>query len=192
MTKGGGTRTASSPRRVNTARDTLVLPLLVLTCGAASASARGTGPAPPASPAATETILDTFHDHRNGYHFVINPLGTQYDALITDEGHDVNTEWDERWRSETKVTPGGWTAEIEIPFTSLRSARDAEVWGVNFKRFIRRKNETAQWTGWDRDFSFLQVSQGAHLTAIAAIRTALNRRAKPSALGGSKKRPPPA
>jgi len=56
MTKGGGTRTASSPRRVNTARDTLVLPLLVLTCGAASASARGTGPAPPASPAATKTI----------------------------------------------------------------------------------------------------------------------------------------
>ena len=280
MTKGGGTRTASSPRRVNTARDTLVLPLLVLTCGAASASARGTGPAPAASPAATKTIravridgplhvdgvidepvweraspvsdfvqqdprvnepgtertqvrilfdaralyfgvecfdatpggvigrerrrdnalkdddrfeiiLDTFHDHRNGYHFVINPLGTQYDALITDEGHDVNTEWDERWRSETKVTPGGWTAEIEIPFTSLRSARDAEVWGVNFKRFIRRKNETAQWTGWDRDFSFLQVSQAGHLTGIDGIRTGLKLRVKPYGLGGFKQAPSP-
>jgi hypothetical protein len=280
MTKGGDTRTASSPGRVSTARGILVLPLLVLTWGTAAASDRGPGPAPAAAPAATKTIravridgplhvdgvidepvwerappvsdfvqqdprvnepgtertqvrilvgaealyfgvecfdatpggvigrerrrdnalkdddrfeiiLDTFHDHRNGYHFVINPLGTQYDALITDEGHDVNTEWDERWRSETKVTPGGWTAEIEIPFTSLRSARDAEVWGVNFKRFIRRKNETAQWTGWDRDFSFLQVSQAGHLTGIAGIRTGLKLRVKPYGLGGFKQAPSP-
>src|SRR5207249_10625099 len=40
-----------------------------------------------------EILIDTFHDHRNAYHFAVNPLGTQYDALITDEGHDVNAEW---------------------------------------------------------------------------------------------------
>ena len=30
-------------------------------------------------------VVDTFHDHRNAYLFRTNPLGTQYDALITDE-----------------------------------------------------------------------------------------------------------
>src|SRR5713101_6055816 len=136
-----------------------------------------------------EILLDTFHDHRNGYHFVINPLGTQYDALITDEGHDINAEWDERWWSETRVTDAGWTAEVKIPFTTLRSRADASTWGVNFKRFIRRKNETAQWTGWDRDFSFLQVSQAGHLEGLDGVRTGLKLRLKPYALGGVRRTP---
>src|SRR5207245_8421858 len=63
--------------------------------------------------------------------------------------------------------------------------------GVNFKRFIRRKNETAQWTGWDRDFSFLQVSQAGHLTGIDGIRTGLKLRVKPYGLGGFKQAPSP-
>src|SRR5258706_14713482 len=35
-------------------------------------------------------VLDTYHDRRNGFRFVVNPLGTQHDALITDEGRDIN------------------------------------------------------------------------------------------------------
>src|SRR5689334_17236466 len=41
--------------------------------------------------------IDTFHDHRNTYIFRTNPLGTQYDALVTDEGRTTNANWDERW-----------------------------------------------------------------------------------------------
>ena len=44
-----------------------------------------------------EVILDTFHDHRNAFYFVTNPLGTRFDALVTDEGVAINDEWDERW-----------------------------------------------------------------------------------------------
>ena len=133
-----------------------------------------------------EIVLDTFHDHRNAFHFVINPLGTQYDALITDEGQDINLEWDERWWSSVSITEIGWTAEIRIPFTTLRSRGGTDVFGINFKRFIRRKNETAQWTGWDRDFAFLQVSQAGHLTGVDAVRTGLKLRVKPYVLGGFK------
>lgn len=133
-----------------------------------------------------EIILDTFHDHRNGYHFAINPLATQYDALITDEGQDVNVEWDERWYAETRRDGRGWTAEIKIPLTSLRAADGADTFGLNFKRFIRRKNETAQWTAWDRDFSFLQVSQAGHLTELPGLRTGLRLRLKPYLLGGAR------
>ena len=131
-----------------------------------------------------EIVLDTFHDHRNAFHFAINPLGTQYDALITDEGQDVNVEWDERWWAEVEIIESGWMAEIKIPFTTLRSRAGLDTFGVNFKRFIRRKNELALWTGWDRDFNFLQVSQAGHLAGVGAIRTGLKLRVKPYILGG--------
>jgi hypothetical protein len=134
-----------------------------------------------------EIVLDTFHDHRNGYHFVINPLGTQYDAEITNEGLDVNVEWDERWWSVTEIGQQGWTAEIMIPLTSLRAAEGTDTFGVNFKRFIRRKNETAQWTAWDRDFNFLQVSQAGHLAGVGGLQTGLKLRIKPYALGGMRR-----
>src|SRR6266508_391106 len=41
-----------------------------------------------------EILLDTYHDKRNAFQFAVNPLGTQQDALITDEGRDVNVSWD--------------------------------------------------------------------------------------------------
>lgn len=131
-----------------------------------------------------EILLDTFHDHRNAYHFAVNPLGTQYDALITDEGHDVNPEWNERWWSEARLGPDGWTAEIKIPLTTLRSGSDLDSFGVNFKRYIRRRNESAHWTGWSRDFPFLQVSQAGHLLDIEGVKTGLKLRVKPYGLGG--------
>jgi Domain of unknown function (DUF5916)/Carbohydrate family 9 binding domain-like len=129
-------------------------------------------------------LLDTFHDHRNAFHFAINPLGTQYDALITDEGHDINTEWNERWWSAGRITPDGWTAEIKIPLTTLRSNRELDTFGVNFRRFIRRKSESAQWTAWSRDFPFLQVSQAGHLVGVEGLKTGLTLRVKPYVLGG--------
>jgi Domain of unknown function (DUF5916)/Carbohydrate family 9 binding domain-like len=134
-----------------------------------------------------EIVLDTFHDHRNAYHFAINPLGTQYDALATDEGRDVNVEWDERWWAETRITPSGWTAEIRIPLNALRSDERLDTFGMNFLRFTRRTNEKVLWTAWDRDFQFLQVSQAGHLTGIGGLETGLKLRIKPYGLGGMRR-----
>src|SRR5258705_13786672 len=50
-----------------------------------------------------EIILDTYHDRRNAFRFAVNPLGTQQDALITDEGRDINLSWEGSWIS------AGWT-----------------------------------------------------------------------------------
>ena len=131
-----------------------------------------------------EVILDTFHDHRNAFYFVTNPLGTRFDALVTDEGVAINDEWDERWWVEAQITEMGWTLEIEIPLTALRATRNLDVWGINFKRFIRRKNEIDQWTGWSRDFSFVQVSQAGHLEGMGGAEAGLLARIKPYVLGG--------
>ncbi len=134
-----------------------------------------------------EIVLDTFHDHRNAFYFVTNPLGTRFDALVTDEGVDINSEWDERWWVEAKINDRGWVLEIEIPLTSLRASRDLDVWGINFKRFIRRKNETAQWSGWSRDFTFIQVSQAGHLEGVGGAEAGLLARIKPYVLGGARR-----
>jgi len=112
-----------------------------------------------------EIIIDSRHDRRNAYVFQINPLGTQRDALITDEQQvgetqDGDTGWDGVWTSEARLTRDGWTATVAIPFSTLNFMRSHDViWGVNFKRFIRRKNEEDLWSGWRRTFGANKISQ---------------------------------
>ena len=56
-----------------------------------------------------EILLDTNRDRRNAFRFAVNPLGTQQDALITDEGRDVNLSWDAPWicvRKESTAPAG--------------------------------------------------------------------------------------
>ncbi|MBI4465551.1 MAG: carbohydrate binding family 9 domain-containing protein [Acidobacteria bacterium] len=117
-----------------------------------------------------EVIFDTLHDHRNGYLFRINPLGTQYDSTITNEGQTVNANWDEKWEVKSRITEEGWMAEIVIPFKSVRFATgDDLVWGVNFRRIIRRKNEDVYWTAHNRNYRFEEVSRAGHLVGLSEI-----------------------
>ena len=88
-------------------------------------------------------VLDTFHDRRNGFKFYTNPLGARADQVITDEGNP-NADWNPVWDVKTGRFEGGWTVEMAIPFKSIRyhSGPD-QVWGLQIRRSIRRKNE---WT----------------------------------------------
>ncbi|MBI4483902.1 MAG: carbohydrate binding family 9 domain-containing protein [Acidobacteria bacterium] len=132
-------------------------------------------------------ILDTFHDHRNAFLFRINPRGTQYDALITDEGKRVDPAWDERWWASAQISPTGWAAEVEIPFKSLRLPDgETQVWGLDIQRVIRRKNEAASWSNYSRNFEFEQVSQAGHLVGLENVRKGLRLRIKPFAIVGAK------
>jgi hypothetical protein len=88
-----------------------------------------------------EILLDTNHDRRNAFRFAVNPLGTQQDALITDEGRDLNLSWDAPWISSGKIDDTGWTVEIAIPLTTLRFKEGNDTWGFNSARIIGRKNE---------------------------------------------------
>ncbi|MDA2932912.1 carbohydrate binding family 9 domain-containing protein [Acidobacteria bacterium AH-259-D05] len=127
-------------------------------------------------------ILDTFHDHRNAFLFRINPRGTQYDALITEEGRDVNVSWDEIWEVETRIDEDGWSAEIQIPLKSIRfssSSGENTTFGVDFERIIRRKNEFTYWNNFSRDFNFHEVSQAGHLLGVAETGNNLRVRIKP-------------
>lgn len=109
-------------------------------------------------------ILDTYNDNRTGYGFIVNPLGTQVEFKINDDGNNVDLNWDTEWRCASTEFEGGWCVEIMIPLGSLKYKRGLETWGINFGRVIRSAFETAYWTGpLTSDF---RISQGGKLTGI--------------------------
>ena len=122
-----------------------------------------------------EILIDSNHDRRGAYVFQINPLGTQNDGLVVEEqggsdGDDFDRGWDGVWSSEARAVADGWTATVEIPFTTLNFSHSLDVvWGLNFKRFIRRKNEEDLWTAYRRTFGITKVSQAGELSGIKDI-----------------------
>src|SRR5437868_1744711 len=72
-----------------------------------------------------EIVIDSSHNRRNAYVFQFNPLGTQRDALITDEQRtntslgDGDSGWDGVWTSEARKTQSGWTLTVGIAFATL-------------------------------------------------------------------------
>jgi hypothetical protein len=123
-----------------------------------------------------EIMIGANFDRRGAYAFQINLLGTQMDGLIVEEQGDINTEgdfdpgWDGVWTSEARIASGGWTATVEIPFKTLNFTRSTSVvWGLNFKRFIRRKNEQDLWRAYQRRFGLTKVSQAGELSGIHDI-----------------------
>ena len=94
-----------------------------------------------------EVIFDTFLSRRNGFYFAVNPLGARRDALIQDNGSNINWDWDGIWTARTKVSDRGWSVEMAIPFKTLRFSKlEDQIWGVNFGRQIARKREETFWT----------------------------------------------
>ena len=122
-----------------------------------------------------EILIDSNHDRQNAYVFEINPLGTQTDGLIVEEhggpnDGDFDPGWDGVWRSDAHITSDGWTATVEIPFSTLNITQSREIiWGLNFKRFIRRKNEEDLWASYSRRFGITKVSQAGELRGIENI-----------------------
>jgi hypothetical protein len=127
-----------------------------------------------------EVILDTFADRRNGFVFVVNPVGAKSDAQIANEGRDVNTSWDAVWSVATTRDATGWSAEIRIPFKTLRFERGRDrIWGVNFSRRIRRKNEIDFWSPVPRVYNLYRAGMGGTLTGLPDASQGHNLRFKP-------------
>jgi len=140
-----------------------------------------------------QVILDTFHDSRNGYMFVTTPLGAKLEQQIFDEGEgggrggtaNINRNWDGVWDAAARIVDDGWTAEIEIPFSTVRFAPDNDqVWGVNFQRHTRKKNEHAVWAPIPKAFSLTRVSLAGNLRGISGLSRGLDLRLKPFLVGG--------
>jgi hypothetical protein len=133
-------------------------------------------------------ILDTYRDRQNGFVFGTNPAGIQYDGQVTNEGQGsgggggpggaqggsgggFNINWDGDWQVRTSITAVGWNAEMAIPFRTLRyPADEAQTWGINFQRNIRRRNEIAFWAPLTRQYSLYRLSLAGNLTGLTIPR----------------------
>jgi TolB-like protein len=135
-------------------------------------------------------FLDTFYDRRNGFNFYTNPLGARADSQFTNEGNP-NGDWNPVWNVRTGRFPGGWTAEMQIPFKTLRyRSGPAQVWGVQLRRAIRRKNEWVYLTrlpisagGGAQGAGIFRVSSAGTLVGIEPPEASRNIEIKPYAIG---------
>ena len=134
-------------------------------------------------------MFDTFYDHRNGVTFYTNPLGGFGDFQITNEGNP-NPDWNPVWDVRTGRFEGGWTVEMEIPFKSLRyRPGPSQIWGVQFRRMVRRKNEWAHVTpvpisAGSSFGGIFRVSEAATLTGLEVPAASKNIEIKPYGIGG--------
>ena len=127
-----------------------------------------------------QVVFDTFNDDRNGLVFGTNPRGAKRDMQVAGDGLSFNLDWDAVWHIKAKVTDQGWQAEFAIPFKTLRFRRgDSQVWGVNFYRSIRRKNERTYWVPIPRPHRLYRVSMAGSLEGINDIEQGRNLYVKP-------------
>ena len=132
---------------------------------------------------AVDVVIDTFGDHRNAYLFETNPNGARTDALISDEGRDFNLSWNGVWQVASRRTPEGWFSEMAIPFSTLRFDPNADAWGLNVLRYIRRRAEQAFWSPILLDADIKRVSQYGRLTGIRDARQGWGVNVKPYIVG---------
>ena len=133
-------------------------------------------------------LLDTYLDNRNAFVFRVNPRATRFDALVRNEARFYYADWDEQWTAAAVLSDSGWSVEIAIPFKILRFRNaPSHTWGLNFERVIKRKNETAYWSGWSRNYVFQNVSQAGRLSGISGIKQAERLRLRPYVLAGGEK-----
>jgi hypothetical protein len=111
-------------------------------------------------------FLDSNHDRVNAVLFRVNPKGCVNDASV-DESGNQDTSWDPVWHAESTIDSLGWTTEIEIPFSQLHYSDRDGVWGVQFRRFIYRKQELAE-------FSFVPKSEQYSVARYGEL-TGMNR-----------------
>jgi len=121
-------------------------------------------------------VIDGLLDRRNGYVFGTNAAGIEYDGQVTREGSGdfgsgggaFNLNWDGAWSVRAAINGDGWSAEFEIPFSTLRYGQsETQDWGINFQRNIRRNNEVAYWSPLERNRNLYRVSRAGTLRGIA-------------------------
>ena len=131
--------------------------------------------------------LDTYDDDRNAYMFEVGVLGTQDDALISDES-STDWNWDGIYTTEARITEEGWVLEIEIPFTTIRfDDTEAPEMGIAIARTIRRKNESVFWPHIGQEYrsGIVQVSRYARMTGLRDLQKSRHIELKPHAISGA-------
>jgi hypothetical protein len=92
-------------------------------------------------------MIDSYHDYTTAFLFCGSVSGVKSDGVLSQDGLVYDVQWDAVWDFNAKIFPDGWSAEFRIPYSAIRFAdqEDEYVWGINFRRYIARKQETDEW-----------------------------------------------
>ena len=143
--------------------------------------------------------FDTFLTQQRAYVFSVNGYGVQGDSLLASRGRggggrggggfrggggggfsggfsgvtNGDSSWDALFDSAGILVADGWTAEMAIPFKSLRyPSSDSHRWGFQVVRSIGGKDETVVWSPVTRGNTFM--SQMGLLDGMSGLSTSRN------------------
>ena len=137
--------------------------------------------------------FDPFLDQQRAYSFGVNAYGVQMDTIVsTRRGGGFggrggggpglrlpfgDPSWDTLFDSAGRIVADGFTAEIAIPFKSLRypqrNGAAPHQWGFQIARRIRAGNETAVWAPVTREIAGFLTQMGV-LQGMAGLSTSRN------------------
>lgn len=139
--------------------------------------------------------FDPFLDQQRAYSFAVNAYGIQSDAIVSTRrgggfggggggrggpGSGLpfgDSTWDALYSSAGQIVSDGFTAEMAIPFKSLRYPQRGDdlphQWGFQIARRIRDKNETAVWSPVSREVAGFLPQMGV-LEGMTGLSTSRN------------------
>ena len=136
--------------------------------------------------------FDTLLDQQRAFVFSVNGYGIQGDSLMGGRGGGFggvprgDPSWDALFDSAGVLVADGWTAEISIPFKSLRypsrGSGEPHTWGFQIARSIGSKNETVVWSPVFRSISGFLTQMGV-LQDIVSLSTSRNLEILPTFTG---------
>ena len=114
-----------------------------------------------------EIDIDSRRDGSSAYQFALNAAGVLVDGVRSNDT-DYSSDWDGLWNGAATRDGGGWTAEIEIPWRTLRFDGRNPVMGIEVRRFIQRRGEIDEW-GFIPRAAKAEVSRYGRLVGIEGL-----------------------
>jgi hypothetical protein len=153
-------------------------------------------------------LFDPFQDQQRAYLFSVNAYGVQRDAIVQDGGSPGgrgrgrgccgagaagrgggaggsggDASWNALYESAARLGESSWSAEMRIPFKSLRyparSPGESHQWSFQVQRSIQSKNEQVVWAPISRDI-LGRLGQMGELVGIAAVSLSRNLELQPT------------
>ena len=88
-------------------------------------------------------VVDPSNKNTSGYTFGVNAENAQMEGIA--QVNNASFEWDAKWYSQSKIFSTYWTAELAIPFKSLRFPEGLDHWSINFIRNDMTNNCFSTW-----------------------------------------------
>lgn len=103
------------------------------------------------SPGDSVTVkIDPFGTGRRGYTFTVNAAGVLSDGRLRASG-DYDGAWDSLFDAAVVTTKRGWSAEMSIPFQSLRFDPKQTMWLSHIQAYSWAHQQGISWAPIDRD-----------------------------------------